>query len=147
MMSGRRAWPVTARAGAEPGLMLPAWRRVLESRWRQRLAAVTSLSLAYHEAEERSGGVRRSGDPAEAGKLLRLMQGAVAARRALFDTEEALARLSAGRYGRCEQCAGAISATRLTLEPEARYCGRCAATISTGPSRPAHPRSAPAGHP
>jgi RNA polymerase-binding transcription factor DksA len=127
--------------------MLPAWRRLLESRWRQRLTAVTSLSLAYHEAEERVGGVLRSGDQADAGKLLRLMQGAVAARRALFDTEEALARLSAGRYGRCEQCAGAISAARLTLEPEARYCVRCAATISTGPSRPAHPRSVPAGSP
>ena len=69
------------------------------------------------------------------------MQGAVAARRALFDTEEALARLSSGRYGRCEQCAGPISAARLTREPEARYCGRCAAAISTGPSPLAHPRS------
>jgi RNA polymerase-binding transcription factor DksA len=125
--------------------MLPAWRRLLESRWRQRLAAVTSLSLAYHEAEERSRGRLRPGAQAEAGQLRRLMQGAIAARRALFDTEEALARLSAGRYGRCEQCVGPISATRLTREPEARYCGRCAATISTGPPRPVHPRSAPAG--
>lgn len=144
MMSTRRAWPMTVPADSEPGLMLPAWRRLLESRWRQRLAAVTSLSLDYHEAAERARGL---GDRAGSGHLLRLMQGAVAARRALFDTEEALARLAAGRYGRCEQCAGAISAARLTREPEARYCGRCAATVSTGPSRPAHPRSAPAGYP
>ena len=87
-------------AASEPGLMLPAWRRLLESRWRQRLAAVTSLSLAYHEAEERSRGRLRPGDQADAGQLTRLMRGAVTARRALFDTEEALARLSAGRYGR-----------------------------------------------
>jgi|SRR6185437_2551480 len=144
-MSTRSAWPVALPAASEPGLMLPAWRRLLESRWRQRLAAVTSLSLAYHEAEERSRGRLRPGDQADAGHLTRLMRGAVTARRALFDTEEALARLSAGRYGRCEQCAGPISAARLTREPEARYCGRCAATISTGPPRPAHPRSAPAG--
>ena len=144
-MSGRSAWPVAPPAASEPGLMLPAWRRLLESRWRQRLAAVTSLSLAYHEAEERSRGRPRPGDQAEAGQLKRLMQGAITARRALFDTEEALARLSAGRYGRCEQCAGPISAARLTREPEARYCGRCAATISTGSPRPVHPRSAPAG--
>jgi RNA polymerase-binding transcription factor DksA len=146
MMSGRSAWPAVLPAASEPGLMLPAWRRMLESRWRQRLAAVTSLSLAYHEAEEeRSRGGLRPGGRAEVGQLLRLMQGAIAARRALFDTEEALARLSAGRYGRCEQCAGPVSAARLTMEPEARYCGRCAATISTGPPRPVHPRSAPAG--
>jgi DnaK suppressor protein len=148
MMTGPRASPAVAGpATAEPGLMLPAWRRLLESRWRQRLVAVTSLSLAYHEAEEQSGGGLRAGGQAEAGKLLRLMQGAVAARRALFDTEEALARLSSGRYGRCEQCAGAISAARLTREPEARYCTRCAATLSTGSSPLAHPRSVPAGYP
>ena len=99
-MSGRSAWPAALPAASEPGLMLPAWRRLLESRWRQRLAAVTSLSLAYHEAEERSRGRLRPGDQAEAGQLKRLLQGAITARRALFDTEEALARLSAGRYGR-----------------------------------------------
>ncbi len=143
MMTGRRAGP----AGSEPGLMLPAWRRLLESRWRQRLAAVTSLSLAYHEAEERSGGGLRAGGQGEARTLLGLRHGAVAARRALFDTEEALARLSAGRYGRCEQCAGAISAARLSREPEARYCTRCAATLSTGSSPSAHPRSVPTGYP
>ena len=47
-------------------------------------------------------------------------------RRALADTEEALARLSAGRYGWCESCAGAIPAQRLAATPEARYCARCA---------------------
>jgi RNA polymerase-binding transcription factor DksA len=135
MMTGRRV----GLAGSEPELMLPAWRRLLESRWQQRLAAVTSLSLAYHEAEERSGG------QGEAATLRRLRHGAIAARRALFDTEEALARLSSGRYGRCEQCASAISAARLTRDPEARYCARCA--LSTGSSRSPHPRSVPTGYP
>src|SRR5689334_18932478 len=32
-----------------PGMFSPAWRSVLESRWQQRLAAVTTLSLAYHD--------------------------------------------------------------------------------------------------
>ena len=44
----------------------------------------------------------------------------------LADTEEALARLSAGNYGWCESCAGAISAQRLVTTPETRYCARCA---------------------
>jgi DnaK suppressor protein len=50
----------------------------------------------------------------------------VASRRALADIEEALARLSAGRYGWCESCAGAIAAQRLAATPETRYCARCA---------------------
>jgi len=143
---GSRAWPAAVPAGSEPGLILPAWRRLLESRWRQRLAALTKLSLAYHEVAERLGG-RRLGERAEARQLLRLMHKAISARRALFDTEEALARLSAGRYGRCEQCAAAIPAGRLAQEPEARYCGRCAGAFSTSPAPPAQPRPEPAGHP
>jgi DnaK suppressor protein len=98
------------------GLALPAWRGLLESRWQRRLAAVIRLSVAYHDASDR---------PAEAAQLRRLMQQAVAARRALSDTEEALARLSAGSYGRCEQCAAAIPVAELAAEPEARYCGNC----------------------
>ena len=144
---GSRAWPAAVSAGSEPGLILPAWRRLLESRWRQRLAALTRLSLAYHEVAERSGGGRRLGDQAGARQLLRLMHEAIAARRALFDTEEALARLSAGRYGRCEQCAAAIPAGRLAQEPEARYCGSCGGAFSTSPPPPAQPRSEPAGQP
>ena len=44
---------------------------------------------------------------------------------ALSDTEEALARLSAGSYGRCEQCGAEIPVAGLAAEPEARYCGGC----------------------
>jgi DnaK suppressor protein len=50
---------------------------------------------------------------------------AVAARRRLEDVEEALARLAAGRFGRCEQCDALIPAGLLALIPEARYCPRC----------------------
>src|SRR5215470_16350040 len=50
---------------------------------------------------------------------------AVAARRALADTEDALARLGSGRYGICEGCAAAIPAWILVVAPEARYCLRC----------------------
>ena len=59
-------------------------------------------------------------------RLLRLQRRTVTSRRALADTEEALARLSAGRYGWCESCAGAIPAQRLAATPETRYCARCA---------------------
>jgi DnaK suppressor protein len=103
----------------------PRWRALLEMRWRDRLQEVTELALAYHEAEAAAG--RGGGeDRLLVQRLLRLQRRTVTSRRALADTEEALARLSAGRYGRCESCAGAISAQRLAATPETRYCARCA---------------------
>jgi DnaK suppressor protein len=93
-------------------------------RWRARLQEVTELALAYHEAEAAAG--RGDGeDRLQVQRLLRLQRRTVTSRRALADTEEALARLSAGRYGWCESCAGAIPARRLAATPETHYCARC----------------------
>lgn len=100
----------------------PWWRAWLEARWRARLQQVIELSLAFHDAAA-AGPRARQSRPAQR----RLMQRAVAARRALADTEEALGRLAAGRYGRCEQCSGLIPPERLADTPEARYCPRCSA--------------------
>ena len=120
--------PVRPLAGlrpADPGD--PRWRVRLDSRWRARLLEVTELSLAYHDA---AAGAVGSDAPAaaEAGRrqLRRLLSRAVDARRALADTEEALVRLSAGRFGRCEHCAQPVPAEVLALAPETRYCPRCA---------------------
>jgi RNA polymerase-binding transcription factor len=100
----------------------PRWRALLEMRWRDRLQEVTELALAYHEAEAAAG--RGGGE--DRLQVQRLQRRTVTSRRALADTEEALARLSAGRYGWCESCAGAIPAPRLAAAPETRYCARCA---------------------
>ena len=103
----------------------PRWRALLEMRWRARLQEVTELALAYHEAEAAAS--RGDGeDRLQVQRLLRLQRRTVTSRRALADTEEALARLSAGRYGWCESCAGAIPARRLAATPETHYCARCA---------------------
>ena len=121
--------PVTGPEGDRPvPAGGPRWRALLEMRWRARLQEVTELALAYHEAAAAAGpGTGGSGDGAlQVQRLRRLQRGVVTSRRALADTEEALARLSAGRYGRCESCAGAISAQRLAAMPETRYCARCA---------------------
>ena len=48
-------------------------------------------------------------------------------RRRLADVEDALARLAAGTFGRCEQCGSAIPEAALTLVPETRYCPACTA--------------------
>jgi DnaK suppressor protein len=113
-------------SAAASGMPMPRWRALLEARWQARLREVTELALAYHDTADRAQGGRRRDDHAAAPQLRRLLRRAVAARRALADTEEALSRVSAGHYGQCEQCSGSIPAGRLTLTPEARYCRRCA---------------------
>jgi RNA polymerase-binding transcription factor DksA len=134
--SGRRAQAPAARAGPETRLILPAWRGLLEARWQERLGTVIRLSLAYHDAAEIPGGGQHARGHAETRQVWQLMQETLAARRALCDTEEALARLSAGYYGRCEQCRAGIAPARLAREPEARYCERCVRQPSRNPSPP-----------
>src|SRR5215469_5235557 len=101
----------------------PTWRALLETQWRARLEVVTELSLAYHDAAAVTAPAS-AGRPAEA-NLRQLLRRAVAARRALADTDDALARLAGGRYGICEDCAATIPAWLLVVAPEARYCLRC----------------------
>lgn len=123
--SDRPAGPLAVPRPADPAD--PRWRVLLESRWRARLLDVTELSLAYHDAA--AAPVLSDGPgaaPAGGRRLRQLLNRAVAARRALADTEEALVRLAAGHFGRCEYCAGPIPGGQLATEPEARYCPRCA---------------------
>ncbi|WP_327640742.1 hypothetical protein OHB24_20835 [Kribbella sp. NBC_00482] len=49
----------------------------------------------------------------------------VAAQTALAETEAALARMDAGRYGGCGRCGRTISIQCLTVHPQARYCTPC----------------------
>jgi len=109
-----------------PAARAPRWRSLLEDRWQARLQEVTELSLAYHDAAA-APALSADGDQAQPAKrrLRRLLRQAVTARRALADTEDALARLTNGRYGRCEHCATALPSSMLAVEPEARYCQRC----------------------
>jgi RNA polymerase-binding transcription factor DksA len=102
----------------------PRWRALLEARWQARLRELTELSLAYHVAiasASASACASASGQP-EAQTLLRH---AVTARRKLADVEEALSRLAAGEFGRCEQCGAQIPDGLLATTPEIRYCARC----------------------
>jgi|SRR6266568_400782 len=133
----RLAVPGGARPASAGG---PRWRALLEARWQARLREVTELALAYHDAAAAAAaghdtGGRYEGEP----QLHGLLRRAVASRRALADTEEALTRLSAGNYGRCESCAGAIPAELLAITPETRYCAHCAP--EPRPEAPAHRRS------
>jgi RNA polymerase-binding transcription factor DksA len=101
------------------------WRSLLEWRWQQRLEAVIRLSVAYHDAAGVPGSTENPRDEIDSPLLRQLMHKAVAARRALAETEDALTRLTAGTFGVCEQCGTPLSPTRLSTQPEARYCERC----------------------
>jgi RNA polymerase-binding transcription factor DksA len=121
-----RAAPASRPAGPDDTAMaafpVSYWRELLSARWQAELAQVTELSLAFLQAAETAD----AGTGRTAGRqVLRLQRGTVVARRALADTEEALGRLSAGRYGQCEQCAADIPADWLMRRPEARYCPGC----------------------
>jgi DnaK suppressor protein len=101
----------------DDGWSAPRWRAILEARWRVRLQEVTELSIAYHTVT--------SGD-IEDRQARPLLRRAVAARQRLADTEDALGRLAAGGYGRCEQCQALIPEPLLAAAPESRYCVHCA---------------------
>jgi RNA polymerase-binding transcription factor DksA len=106
----------------------PRWRALLEARWQARVQEVTELSLAYHVAAAAvpagSGAGPAYGHGAQP-EITALLRRAVEARRKLADTEEALGRLAAGRFGSCEQCGAEIPAGLLAAIPETRYCPRC----------------------
>jgi RNA polymerase-binding transcription factor len=135
-------------AGRSPAAgSLPYWRAMLEARWQAQLVQLTELSLEFHEAAAAvpgapGGGPRPGRDGAAGGRaappgthtvrarrLRSLACRTVAARRALADIDEALARVKPGRFGRCEQCAGAIPLATLTRTPEARFCPTCVSAL------------------
>ncbi len=97
------------------------WRALLEQRWRDRLQELTEVCVAFHDAGTQ---LPLAGEPRTS--LRMLSRRAVAARHALAETDRALSRLSAGEFGRCEDCAGEIQSGRLRQTPEARFCSRCA---------------------
>lgn len=45
---------------------------------------------------------------------------------ALGEVEDALGKLDAGTYGKCEACGGPIASARLEAKPAARLCIECA---------------------
>jgi len=111
------------------GLSGPRWRAILEARWRIRLAELTELSLAYHAAAaDGSAALNRATDK----HTRQLLRHAVAARQRLADTEDALDRLAAGGFGRCEECGVPIAEKLLAATPEARYCTGCAGLARRG---------------
>ena len=83
--------------------------------------------------------LQQDGDDAPQRDADREVDFAVADREALelAAIDAALARLSAGRYGRCAECGDDIPFARLQLEPQALRCIACQAAAERGQPRPA----------
>ena len=111
---------VVVPARREPELDGAGWRMELEARWRDRLHELTQLCVAFHEAGTEAL------DEQPHPSLRHLTRRAVHARQALAETDAALKRLAGGTFGRCEDCAADIPASRLRNLPETRYCPSCA---------------------
>ena len=120
---------------------LPRWRALLGFRWQEQLERVTVFSVAYHDAEEAAADAARGRGARRAARrrAITILHRAVAERFALAETEAALTRLAAGRFGWCEQCGTAIATARLAEIPETRYCPACErlplAAAGRGPAR------------
>jgi DnaK suppressor protein len=100
-------------------------RALLEARWRQTLERITALSIAYHEAAQLVPVGPHGSRGAGSRQARRLARQAIAQRQMLAEIEAALERITAGRYGWCEQCGRLIAAARLAAQPHVRYCAAC----------------------
>jgi RNA polymerase-binding transcription factor len=109
-----------------PGSRRTAQRRaLLEARWRQTLERITALSIAYHDAAQLASAGLPASHGARSRQARRLAHRVVAERQVLAEIDAALERITAGRYGWCEQCGRLIAAARLAAQPHARYCMAC----------------------
>jgi DnaK suppressor protein len=121
-----------SRDGNRDGKTLAQIRDLLLARWRQ---------LGKAAQEERERGLRTASDEAEihtpptelidvAQSLEQLGRDASLKeqeRRELLAIERALAKMSTGSFGICEDCAEEIPCKRLMVLPEARLCANCQA--------------------
>jgi DnaK suppressor protein len=111
-----------------PGDLLRAQRLAAERRLAQLDADIAEL-----RRDRRSESADDEHDPEgtplsdEWSRLAGLRAGAA---EELLDVDAALARLTAGRYGVCENCGRTIPAARLEARPTASRCVDCAARAS-----------------
>jgi RNA polymerase-binding protein DksA len=101
-------------------------------RMRERLARMRQDILARTGAVQRD--LRRTRDRDSEERAIQIENDPVLeqlddeGRRELQQIDEALARIDAGTYGRCEQCGGRIQEERLEALPFATTCIDCASS-------------------
>jgi DnaK suppressor protein len=93
---------------------------------RARLLLEASVQSAQRRAHEAA--VRQLRDLTDADSVLErelAEAGALRAQEALAEIEQALERLEAGTYGRCDECGDPVPFERLEAIPAARFCVAC----------------------
>jgi RNA polymerase-binding transcription factor DksA len=103
----------------------PQRRALLEARWRETVERITALSIAYHDAAQIVPGGLPGSRGARSRRARRIARQVVGQRQILAEIEAALERITAGRYGWCEQCGRLIATARLAARPHVRYCAAC----------------------
>ena len=121
----------------------PEQRARLESDLRERSAQLQAQRERHlgpaSRAEHAREVLQQDADDARQRDADREVDFAVADREAveLAAIDAALARLAAGRYGRCGNCGEDIPLARLQLEPQALRCIACETERERGQPRPA----------
>ncbi len=100
------------------------------------LARVTALSRSLEDIVSASLSSNADDEHDPEGSTIAFERAQVAALLAqaeehLKESTDALRRLDAGSYGRCEVCGAAIASERLAARPTARTCIHCAAAART----------------
>lgn len=101
------------------------YRTLLVEQWRAQLDDVTRLSVEVAGQRE---GIQKGAAGAGTEYTSVAVRLLAAARHQLEETEDALRRLEAGSYGRCDRCRLPIPSARLEALPAARLCVACQGT-------------------
>jgi len=111
-------------------LDIPKIRTKLESEKQRLLDELDQLSAAGRPSEERREGSpfgKREEEATESLELERRLALEQGIKGQLGDIENALIKIAAGTYGRCEVCGRSIEPARLEILPQARRCMNCKA--------------------
>lgn len=104
---------------------------------RAELARVNTQTAAGEYHADLVGGVGDRADEAVSDELAAVENDQIGRLvRDIRETEAALERIVAGRFGRCEQCAEPIEPDRLCVRPSARRCMRCQLANERGKPTP-----------
>jgi DnaK suppressor protein len=116
----------------------PTARALLNDERASALGRVQTLAGALADIVSNSDGANADDEHDPEGSTIAFERAQVsallAAARAQLDAlDDALSRLSAGTYGECQRCGGAIAPERLAARPDAVHCIACAGSSRMDP--------------
>jgi DnaK suppressor protein len=105
---------------------LATYRYMLTHRLRELRAEVQAAEQAHLPSDGAHNGITDRKEEADSQRTATIDQAQEARDLAeLRQVEEALQRLSSGRYGACRECGESIAQARLLAQPAAERCAAC----------------------